>query len=199
MTIALITKLPKINWLHQHWCHECLILCVTCRGSLDIEPQIYKGDPRPCIPPLVIALSAMGLKLAVFGFLPTTYIATNAQQMCPRSSRTVLHFNTCLSSLRLQEMQVTYIHSWRTTTRLFWSREKPEYPRIWAPVLGSKWYRFWDLPFISVHWSKESIHPKGQQAHVKFTPPNILKPHVSINIIIHLRLHLMWFNMTDDY
>ena len=34
-------------------------------------PQIYKGGPRPCMPPCVVALSAMGLKLGVFEFLPT--------------------------------------------------------------------------------------------------------------------------------
>ena len=44
--------------------------------------QIYKGDPRSRIPPLVMALSAMGLKLVVFGFLPTTHAKTEAKQMC---------------------------------------------------------------------------------------------------------------------
>ena len=34
-------------------------------------PQIYTGDPRPPIPPCVMASSAMELKLVVFGFLQT--------------------------------------------------------------------------------------------------------------------------------
>ena len=34
-------------------------------------PQIYRGDPRPCIPPCVMASSAMGLKLGPLGFCHT--------------------------------------------------------------------------------------------------------------------------------
>ena len=36
--------------------------------SFEAEPQIYNGDPRPPIPPHVMAWSAIGLKLGVFGF-----------------------------------------------------------------------------------------------------------------------------------
>ena len=40
----------------------------------------------------VKASSAMGLKMGVFRFLPTTHAKTNAKQMSPRSSRTVRRF-----------------------------------------------------------------------------------------------------------
>ena len=43
--------------------------------------QIYKGDPRPRIPPRVMASSAIGHKLGVFGFLPTTH-AKQTQRKC---------------------------------------------------------------------------------------------------------------------
>ena len=43
--------------------------------------QIYKGDPRPRIPSRVMALSAMGFKLGVFGFLPTTHAKTSTKQL----------------------------------------------------------------------------------------------------------------------
>ena len=44
-----------------------------------------------------MASSAMGLNLGVFGFLPTIHVKTNTKQMRPRSSRTMRHFNVCLS------------------------------------------------------------------------------------------------------
>ena len=45
-------------------------------------PQIYKRDPRPCTPPNVMTSSAMGFKLGVFGFLPTTHAKINASTIC---------------------------------------------------------------------------------------------------------------------
>ena len=39
-----------------------------------------------------MASSAMGLKLGVFGFLPTTHAKTNAIQMRPRALRAVRRF-----------------------------------------------------------------------------------------------------------
>ena len=49
-------------------------------------------DPRPPIPPRVMASSAMELQLGVFGFLPTTHKETNANKMRPWSSQAVRHF-----------------------------------------------------------------------------------------------------------
>ena len=48
-----------------------------------VGTYIYTRDPRPPISPYVMALSAMGLKLGVFRFLPTTHAKTNAIQMRP--------------------------------------------------------------------------------------------------------------------
>ena len=42
--------------------------------------DMYKGDPRPCIPPCVMASSGMRLKLGVFGLLPTKHTKTNTTQ-----------------------------------------------------------------------------------------------------------------------
>ena len=49
-------------------------------------------DPRTPIPPRVMASSSMGLKLGVFGFLPTTHAKANELQMRPRSLCTVRRF-----------------------------------------------------------------------------------------------------------
>ena len=51
-----------------------------------------RGDPRPCIPPRIMASPAMGLKLGVFGFLPTTQTKTNTKQMQPWFLHAVQHF-----------------------------------------------------------------------------------------------------------
>ena len=60
------------------------------------KSQIYKGDPRPDIPPRVMASSAMGLKLGVYQILPTTHTHThtkaNANKMHPRSLCAVQRF-----------------------------------------------------------------------------------------------------------
>ena len=48
-------------------------------------PQMYTGDPRPRIPPRVMALSAMGFKLGIFA-------KRNAKLMHPRSSHTMRQF-----------------------------------------------------------------------------------------------------------
>ena len=46
-------------------------------------PQIYNlGDPRPDIPPRVMASSAMGFKLGYSGFF-RPHTKTNANKMCP--------------------------------------------------------------------------------------------------------------------
>ena len=45
------------------------------------NPQIYKGDPRPRIPPCAMVLSAMWLKLGYSGFC-RPHTETNANKMC---------------------------------------------------------------------------------------------------------------------
>ena len=62
-----------------------------------LESEVYTGDPRPCISPRVMASSAMGLKLGVFGFFPDHTCKnkrnTNASTIFLRRAA----FNTCLS------------------------------------------------------------------------------------------------------
>ena len=55
------------------------------RTDLNTDVQ---GRSQTC----VMASSAMGIKLGVFGFLPTKYAKANAKQMRPRSSPTVQRF-----------------------------------------------------------------------------------------------------------
>ena len=111
--------------------------------------QIYKGDPRPRIPARVITSSAMGLKLGVFRFLPTTHTETHANKMCPRSSRAVRHF-TCVY-FHTQ----TAVHTHLTNHGYFDRRKTPNTPNL-SPMPGWKWRRFWDLPCISVITSEVS-------------------------------------------
>ena len=63
-----------------------------------LTSQVYKGDPRPHIPPCVMASSALGLKLDVFRFLPITHVKTNAKTMCLQSLHAALRFTQVLSS-----------------------------------------------------------------------------------------------------
>ena len=55
----------------------------------------YSRDPRP----RVMVSSAMGLNLGVFGFLPTTYAKTNAQQIMFMIFVCLAALYACLSSL----------------------------------------------------------------------------------------------------
>ena len=56
-------------------------------------PQIHKGNLRPPIlPSVLMASSAIGLKLGVFKFLPTALTETNTKQMHLRSLHTVRCF-----------------------------------------------------------------------------------------------------------
>ena len=90
------------------------------------HPQIYRGDSRPCILPRVMASSAMGLKLEVFGVL----LITHAKNKCKANASMIFArraaFYACLSS-----------HSdccrctWRTTFIL--SMKKTQRPPTWAP------------------------------------------------------------------
>ena len=49
-------------------------------GPTEGSPQI-QGRSEPVIPPRIMASSAIGVQLGVFGFLPTTHAKTNAKQM----------------------------------------------------------------------------------------------------------------------
>ena len=74
--------------------HTIELFHMTCEIVLQCTPQIYERDPRPRIPPRVMVSSAMGFKLGVFGFLPTTHTKTNTSMIF--AHRAV--FQACLSS-----------------------------------------------------------------------------------------------------
>ena len=92
------------------------------------RPQIYKKDLRPCILPRVMALSAMGLKLKVFGFF--------ADHTCKKQM-----WNKCAPNLCLPRAFYASLRSdcsrrrWHThqIPWLFWLWEKTRRPANWAP------------------------------------------------------------------
>ena len=68
-----------LDWIQiQTSCWESIVktkiyLCLSfvligIHNRFDDDSQIYKRDPRPCIPPRDMASSAMGLKLGDFDF-----------------------------------------------------------------------------------------------------------------------------------
>ena len=93
----------------------------------DYKPQIYKGDPRPCILPCVMALSAMGLKLGVFRFFAdhTRKNKHTHTQKCAHDLRAP--FYECLSSRRW------YTHL--TNHGYFDYGKNPKTPNL-SPMLG---------------------------------------------------------------
>ena len=113
------------------------IMTHLCDAHQSVYPQIYKGDPRPCIPPSVMASSNMRLKLGVLCFCRLHMQNKWVHDL--RSPCGVLRMFIFTS--RPQYMQVTYTSDelW-----LFWVREKLEYSQYephagieMAQVLGS--------------------------------------------------------------
>ena len=107
--------------------------------------QIYKGDPRPRILLCVMASSAMGLKLGVFKFLPTTHAKTNA--MHPRSLHAVQRFMRVLSSSSDCSRRRWHTH---LTNNCDFQYGKNLKTRKFEPHAGINMRRFWDHPCISV-------------------------------------------------
>ena len=108
-----------------------------------LYPQIYKCDHRQ---PRVMALSAMGLNLGVFGSLPTMH----AKNKKNPTTNAFMIFAPCgvlrvfVFMLKLQYMQVTYAPD---EPRLFWLWEKLKDPQFephdgikMVQVLGSLVY-----------------------------------------------------------
>ena len=87
------------NWKVVWGSHSLVLIGLF---ASQMTPQIYKGDPRPRIPPCVMASSAMGLRLGVFGFLPTTHAKTNAKRMRPWSLRCVVFQRVFIFMIRPQ-------------------------------------------------------------------------------------------------
>ena len=96
--------------------------------------MMYKGHPRPHLPPRVMVSSAMGLKLGILGFYWPCTQKTNAKPMRLRSLRTMRHVR--LFYLRTQTaVDAGDIHTWQTAVILITG--KPRRPPIWAPC-GNK-------------------------------------------------------------
>ena len=103
LTIVVLTK-PWKCYFDYH-----LALCLLGR------PQIYTRDPRPPIPPCVMALSTMGAQFGGLRFLPTTHAKINAKQMRSQSSRAVQYF--ALVCLHAQTpVHADNIRTWHTPT-----------------------------------------------------------------------------------
>ena len=83
------------TWFEGNISFCCTVFSAWMNWLGVLQPQIYKGDSRPCIQPCVMALSAMGLKLGVFGILPTTH-TNQTQNKYVHDLRA--QFYTCLSS-----------------------------------------------------------------------------------------------------
>ena len=97
----------------------CLLKCITFAAV-----KSKRWNPH------VMASSAKGLKLGIFGFLPTTHAKTNTKQMRPRSSHTVrcfthvyLHAQTAVDEGDIRTRWTTVILIAGKTWR----------PPIWAP------------------------------------------------------------------
>ena len=68
----------------HNMCHDTTCV-MTPRLHLlyEVMPQMYKRDPRPPILPLVLAISAVGLKFWVFRFLSMTHKKLTQSKMRP--------------------------------------------------------------------------------------------------------------------
>ena len=107
------------------------------------KPRIYTRDPKPPIPPYVMASSATGLNLGVFGFLPTTHAKIHAKQNCVHHLlRTVRRF--ALICHYAQIAVYTYL-----TNRGYFDYGKIRRPSNSAPSC-LRWHRFWNPWSISV-------------------------------------------------
>ena len=120
--------------------------------SFKFFSQIYTRDPRPPIPPCVMASSAMGLNFGDLGFLPTTLPREYTKQMCSWSSCAMGQFNLCLSSH--SDRSTCRLHAHLTNHDYFDYGEKtpmhfePHAGIEMAQVLGSLVYVLWVLFFF---------------------------------------------------
>ena len=93
--------------------------------------MIYTGDPKPPIPPRVMATSAMWLK---FGFLPTKHAKTNTIQnasMIFASHVTFYYLYIFFYLYAKTPVGADDIRIWRTMVDLITG--KTQRPPIWAP------------------------------------------------------------------
>ena len=92
-------------------------------------PTEYTGHPRP-IPSHVMVSSAMGLKLGVFRFLPTTHAKAHTKQIHSWSLRAMQHFTRVYLHVQITADRGG-IRTWRTTVILIMGKTRR--PPIWAP------------------------------------------------------------------
>ena len=119
-----------VQWVQCSNTTQCNACMNGCSGTL--LPQIYKGDPRSWIPSLVMASSAMRLKLGVFRFFPTTH--TNKSKT--NTSMIIAHhkaFHACLSSC--SDHSRCRWHTLLTNHGYFDYRKNPKTPNL-SPMLG---------------------------------------------------------------
>ena len=144
------------------------------------------GDHRPSTPSRVMASSAMGLKLEIFGFLLTTRAKTHAKQMCQGSSCHAA-FYACLSS-----------HSDHCRCR--WHRYLTNhfYFDYWRPPIsapcrnqdgtGSRNACFISMGYTQV-WGRRSQHRAESSLHEDYRKCRKLYSLYDLNVAVIL----MWF------
>ena len=88
--------------------------------------QIYTRDTRLPIPSCIMALSAMGLNLGVFGFLPTTHAKASAKQMPSRYSRAAQRLLTCDCLHAQTTVHARNLRTWQTTIILITGKMTPK-------------------------------------------------------------------------
>ena len=118
-----------------------------------ILPKDIHGRSQTSYTACVMASSAMGFKLGVFKFLPTTHTKTNTIQMRPWSLRSVRRF-TWVYLHAQTAVDAGDIRTWRTTVILIMGKtQDPQFePHAgikMAQVLGSPMY-IYDLTNKSI-------------------------------------------------
>ena len=101
--------------------------------------QIYKGDPRPCTPPCVMASSATGIKLGVYRFFADH---TRRNKRMTNASTIFVHcvaFYGCLSSS--SDRSRCKWHTHLTNYGYFDYGRNLKTPKV-SPMPGYKWRRF---------------------------------------------------------
>ena len=167
--------------------------CTTVSLPFMAHTQIYKGDPRPHIPPCVIASSAMGLKLEVFRYLSTTHAKKkekekkNVKQICPRSLCIVRRF-TCVYLHAQTTVDAGDRRTWQTSVILI--AGKTWRSPIWAPCQFKNGACSGDLPCMSM-----DSHLILLAAWKKQKKNNV---HIFSNSLINMQKHFMRVSLNLD-
>ena len=76
------------TWIFRLMNLKCICISdgITYIGLDELASQVYTRDTRLPVPLCVMASSAMGLNMRVFGVLPTTHTKSNAKQVWSQSS-----------------------------------------------------------------------------------------------------------------